>query len=345
VDSPARLRTVLTWLAVCATAAAALALLDYHGLRPLPKLPPPPGKVVTPVEEEEEDYFAPPVRRVVGTGLFQDPNDLCVLLVVALVLALYRLLDARSGRGRFLWLAPLALFAYGFARTQSRGGLLALVAGVGVLVRLRYGWGRALLLGALALPALGAVLGTRQTEISVSTETGRERVQLWSAALTMLRESPVFGKGMNHFTDTYSHVAHNSYLHAFAELGLFGGALFLGAVYLAVWPLYRLGGPAPAPLGRAPPMREITDPELSAMRPFLAGAVAAYAAGMMTLTLCYIIPTYTVLTLAAVFLSLARTRPPTPPQVFTGGLAGRLVLVAGAFLLVMQVTVRLLFRG
>jgi O-antigen ligase len=339
VDSPARLRALLTWLGVFTAAAAALAVLDYHGVLALPKLPPPPGK--------EAVVRGPDgAARMVGTGLFQDPNDLCVLLVVGIVLALHKHSDRRAGPLRLLWLGPLGLFAYGFSLTQSRGGLLALAAGLGVTVRLRYGWGRALLLGAVALPVLGAVLGARQMQISTDAETATERIQLWSDGLVMFRQAPLFGVGMNHYGDGSTHAAHNSYLHAFAELGLLGGGLFLGAVYLAVRSLYSLTWPPPPPPGRPTgPPRLVLDPELRHLYPYLAGMVTAYATGMLTLSLTYIAPTYTVLGLAAAFLPLASTRPPQVPEGFDARLVLRLGLLSVAFLAGMQVFVRVFFQG
>jgi hypothetical protein len=342
VDSPARLRTFLTCFAAFTAVVALLAIFDYHGIRKLPEVAPAPGTEVDPYEPPAPGLLG----RMIGTGLFQDPNDLCVLLVVAMVLALYRLADVSGGLLRWLWLVPLALFAYGFFRTQSRGGLLALMLGMGVMIRLRYGWGRALLIGALALPVLLALLGARQLDISTSTNTGQTRIQLWSDALVMFRGAPVFGVGANHFLDNSSHVAHNSYLHAFAELGMLGGALFLGTFYLAVWCLFRYtAAPAPLPGQPAPPPREIVDPELRAMHPFLAGAVTAYATGMLTLSLNYVTPTYTMLGLAAVFLSLARARPAVPPVRFDVNLLGRFGLLAVGFLIAMQIFVRLSFQG
>jgi O-antigen ligase len=297
-------------------------------------------------EEEEEEEPNPLSKRVVGTGLFRDPNDLCVLLVASMILAFYRLTDRSASLARLLWLLPLALFAYGFTRTQSRGGLLALMAGMGVMVYLRYGWARLVLIGAVAVPVLGAVLGARQMELSANTETGQERIQLWSMALTLLKQHPIFGVGMHHFTDHESHVAHNSFLHAFAELGLVGGTVFLSAAFLALWSLYKLTLTPPALPGRpSPPPREITDPVLRGMFPFLAGAVATWASGMMTLTLTYVMPTYTLLGLTVAFLSLATTNPPTRPERLDARLLVRLGLVTVLFLLSMQVFVRATFRG
>src|SRR5262249_34255234 len=153
--------------------------------------------------------------------------------------------------------------------------------------------------------------------------------------------SPFFGAGVDEFAKETGHVAHNSYLHCFSELGFLGGVCFLGASYLAVWGLYRLSRPAPPgrPGGR-PVGRQILDPELRALYPYLAGAVTSYAVGMLTLTLCYVVPTYTVFGLAVAFLAQAATRPATPQPRFDPQLVLRLAGLGLCFLACVHVFVR-----
>ena len=52
------------------------------------------------------------------------------------------------------------------------------------------------------------------------------------------RQSPVFGIGKNRFGEEAGQVAHNSFVHAFTELGPLGGMVFLGAFYLAMRALW-----------------------------------------------------------------------------------------------------------
>src|ERR1700738_4236377 len=87
--------------------------------------------------------------RLVGTGGFADPNDLCLVLVMGLLICLYELGEKRWGFGRFGWLAPLVLIGHAVARTESRGGFLALLAGLLVLCRARFGLGKTLVLAGI----------------------------------------------------------------------------------------------------------------------------------------------------------------------------------------------------
>jgi O-antigen ligase len=343
VTTPRRVRTLMAWVALFAVISAALTVLDWHKVITLPRPQFLKGVAVPPTDL---DGAAPSkdIGRLVGVGLFQDPNDLCLFLIVGLILVLSRLADRRDGL-RLLWLPALPLLGYAFVLTQSRGGLLALLAGLGLLIRLRYGLARAVLLGALGLPVLLTLLAGRQTDISVNATTGQSRIQLWSDGLMMFRSSPLFGVGVDEYAKEAGHVAHNSYLHCFSELGFFGGVCYLGAWCLAVWGLSQFARPAPRARPGGPRVeREILDPELRDLYPFLAGAVAAYAVGMLTLTLCYVVPTYTVLGLAVTFLAQADTRPATPQPRFDLQLVVRLAVLGLCFLACMQVFVRLFFR-
>ena len=79
--------------------------------------------------------------------------------------------------------------------TQSRGGLLALLAGLVVFLIARFGWRAALGVGLVVVPALLAVLGGRQTALSTDEGTGQQRIQIWSDAIMLMREAPLFGVG------------------------------------------------------------------------------------------------------------------------------------------------------
>jgi hypothetical protein len=330
VTTPARLRIFIGCMAFYSAAVVVLAALDFYEVIELPRI----------LEQgrDTEDV----VRRLYGPGIFQDPNDICTLIVTCLVLVLGLLADRRGGVLRWAFLVPLAVFVWGFYLTKSRGGLLSLLAGLGTFTLLRYGWRRAILLGLLGFPVLLAMLGGRQTEISASTQTGQERIQLWSDAMVMFRANPLFGVGEGRFIETSIHVAHNSYLQSFAELGMFGGVLFLAAAYLSVFGLYRLA--RPVAVGRQAVVPEIVDPGLRQLYPFVAGAVAAWCTGMMTLTLNNIVITYAVLGLASNFQEMAVTRPKLPALRFDFALLVRVVGLSLVFLVLMFVFIRLTFQ-
>jgi hypothetical protein len=329
VTTPARLGQFLFWLVIFAAALALLAVLQYHDLIQFPTL-----KTLQAIEKDQASGRDIVVRRLQATGPFHDPNDLCVLLVIGILLSLYWLTDRCLGLARFVWLASLGLFFYALALTQSRGGLLALLGGLLVFLRLRFGWTLTLVMGACGLPVLFLALAGRQTELSATTGTGQERIQIWSDGLMLFRDAPLFGVGMNKYDESVGHVAHNSYLQAFAELGVFGGILFIGGFACALGSLRRLGLKG----------RQILQPELRRLHPYLAGALAGYAVGMLSLTLNYIVPTYMMLGLAAGYCQMTPVRPPLQASRFDLRLVGRFVWISLLFLAGIYLFVRVFFQ-
>ncbi|HWG41386.1 MAG TPA: O-antigen ligase family protein [Gemmataceae bacterium] len=297
VSTPGRLRAFLLCFVLFAAVVAGLAVLQYHEIIKLPNLNPTKDNMANAATGQETVIY-----RLKGTGPFQDPNDLSILMVICILQTLYWLTDRRSGLLRLVMLGPLLLFAYALARTQSRGGMLALLAGLGVFMRMRFGWVQSLLIGAVLMPGLLLVFAGRQTNLSTASGTGQERIQIWSDGLVLFREAPLFGVGRDEIGKSIGHVAHNSYLQAFVELGLLGGFFYVSAFALALESFYRLSAGG----------RCILDPELRRLYPYLFGMITAYAVGMMSLTLNFIIATYVMLGLAIVYRRMTITSPPAP---------------------------------
>jgi putative inorganic carbon (hco3(-)) transporter len=329
VDSPARLRRFL-WLLVGFTVVlTVLALLQYHDLIDVPSLQSVGDQEVDAATGEEYT-----VLRLCSTGIYNDPNDLCLILLVTMGICLYGLGDRRAGPLRYLWLAPLVLFGYALTKTHSRGGFLALLAAMMVLFHARFGWRKAIPLAMVALPAAFVLFAGRQTNISTSDDTGQDRIQLWAQGFALLRQSPLFGIGQNRYAEEVGLVAHNSFIHGFTELGVFGGSLFTGIFYCALSALHRLG----------PSQMLIPDPELRRLRPYLMAIVAAYAAGLLTISRNYIVPTYMIFGLVNVYLRLATEGSPLRPPRFDLGFVQRLGTISVVFIITAYFFVRTFAR-
>ena len=323
VRTPGQLRRFLALVVDLATFLTVLALLRYFGFIDLP------GSPAVDDHEVDAEGMEYVVRRLCSVGIFNDPNDLALILVTSMAAGLYLLGDARSGLLRARWVAAVGLFGYALALTHSRGGFLALLAGSMVLSHARFGVWKSIPLAAVALPVMFLLFAGRQTELSVGGDTGQDRIQLWSQGLAALRGSPVFGIGAGRCADVIGVVAHNSFVHAFVELGFLGGALFAGAFDAALRGLFRAWVPKTAD-GR----------ELARLRPFLASVVAAYAAGMMSLSRVYIVPTFLVLGLADVFLRLQSVDDPAADRSNHGSFLGRLLIVGTVSLCGIYVFIR-----
>lgn len=295
VDSARKL--AVTFLVVIATvfAVTVLAVLQHHGLVNLPAM--------ASVAAHSADADGPGVlMRLCGVGVFNDPNDFALVLVTAGVLCVYGLNEPRAGAGRYLLLFPLALFGYALLLTHSRGGLLSAAGALLAFLPARFGWRNALPLACVLLPVLLALFWGRQTSINLGDpdDTFQARLALWSESLDAFRSAPIFGIGQGRLTDVIGQVTHNSYLHAFAEMGLVGGTAFVGAFYLAIRGLWRA---APA------------DPEVARARPYMLALTVGFAAGLLSLSRCYTVPTQLNLALATSYLVLAsRSGPVIVPR-------------------------------
>lgn len=326
VDSPQRMRAFLFWLLGCIVVTVGLALLQYYAVIDLPAL--------TALQQSEIDpatgmvYTFPRLR---STGIFNDPNDLSMIAVAGIAIAAYFLTDQDGGNSRLAAWLGLAACGYALLLTRSRGGLLALMAALGMLFQSRYGWRKAIWAAAVAMPALMLVAGGRQADIGGAMErgTGQERIKLWSQGMGMLRSSPLFGIGQNHFADEAGLVAHNSYVHCFGELGLFGGAIFLGMFFYAIRALYQLPQDQLAEI----------DPETARLRPYLLAMVSGCAASMLTISRPYVLPTYLTLGLAASFLgqlqpALGLAEQPLGKQLIKHVAGASLAMLAATYLFV-----------
>lgn len=290
VNTPERLRAFLKTVAVCATAMISLCVLDYVGWYELPAIE----------HVSDRDGVAATgdtirVLRMRGMGIFRDPNDISMLIVASGALAAYFLTDKSSSLWRFAWAPALGVLVFGLFCTRSRGGLLAAGAAGLILMLSRYGRKAAVAFGILGVCLLSLVAG-RQGSIELDEGTGQERIQLWREGMAAIKSSNLlFGIGEGLYSDVAGLVAHNSFVHAYVELGLFGGTLFFGGFFFAILALYRM---------QRPPVR-LLHPELARFHPYLAAVLAGWCTGMLSLSRCYVVPTYLVLGTVAAYVNLA----------------------------------------
>jgi O-antigen ligase len=331
VDTPKRLRSLIRWLVVFTLVLAALALGHYHGFFRIESLEAVQQADINP--DTGEIYSFP---RLCSTGVFNDPNDLSMILAEATIASVYFLESTTRGLGRWLWLVPIGVFLYALQLTYSRGGLIGFCLGLVILFHARFGWKKTFAISVVALPVLVALFGGRMTRIDVgnTSDTSQHRIQLWSHGFDLLREAPIFGVGMNTFADRAGLVAHNSFVHTYAELGFVGGTLFAGAFYAAITGLIRLGQPGVAFFDRA----------TMQLRPYVLAMTCSYCACMFSLSRPYTITTYTALGIAAAHLQIAGRWSSAGSVQFDQRFVQRLFCVGIACVLFLYVFVRLFVR-
>ncbi len=189
-----------------------------------------------------------------ATGPLDDPNDLAYVLVAALLLTVA--FTPSGTPARIALILAVIVMAVAITTTVSRGGLIALVAGlIWVLLRravsvktVLFSTAFAGLVAAALIEALNAwpLIVKALSEKQYIAETNIDlRLSRWQAAARMFAHHGLFGVGPGGFREHYvvasnlaeiseqTPVAHNMYLEVAAELGVIGLAVFVGLIVLA----------------------------------------------------------------------------------------------------------------
>ena len=184
-----------------------------------------------------------------GTSL-GDPNDLSLVLSFPMSYAVA--FAATRGTGKMktlLGLIGFVIFIWAILSTQSRGGLLATIAVMGIF-GLRIIKSKLLLISvaSFGLVILIAVAGISDRKSGGAAEEGIDqsamgRIHAWEAAFFMALRNPMTGVGLSMFLDNYwnyathsraqgkAHVTHSTWFQVMAESGFFGLGLFLFLIY------------------------------------------------------------------------------------------------------------------
>jgi O-antigen ligase len=244
---------------------------------------------------------APVVRRIRALGFLHDPNDLAQALAAALPFVFLEWRSRRPLRNVCLVIAPAAVITGGILLTRSRGGLVALGAMVlasGLYVGSRF-------LSTFVVAAIGLTLVPTLAVMRVyarADESSLGRVQAWSEGLQMIKSSPVWGVGYGGYTDYSPLVAHNSFLHCFAELGFVGYFLWLGIIVATFDDLIALYRGAAGTQGRATE----ADRELGRWPAAAALALIGFLAGALFLSRAYTTTLFVFLALPTALADVAR---------------------------------------
>lgn len=331
VDTPARFRWFVMGTVTCSVVMVSLCVIDYLGWVDYTFV-----THVTDRDGEDVTGAVELVWRMRGTGIFEDPNDISLLIVASTILCFYFMNDLSFSFLRWLWILPVIILMTGLICTRSRGGVLSGGAAFLTYVLLRYGRGWSVLAGALGMLALPVIAG-RQGEIDIEDGTGQERIQMWAEGLDAIKSPDIlFGIGQGMYADLAGLVAHNSYVHAFVELGFFGGTFFFGCFFFAGLALYRV----------TDPNLRLQHPELRRFAPYMAAILAGWGVGLFSLSRCYVVPTYMVIGMAASFISLAgpRLAPACRLIAWNKTHVQRLVVCSGMLLAFLYVFVKVFAR-
>ena len=175
----------------------------------------------------------PGVFQSIAFGIFDDPNDLCTVFIIAIPI-LYAIFRAEKNPiQRTLALAGIPLVGYGAYCTNSRGGVMGVF---GMLVA--YAIGRTknktwrLIMAVFAISFVSVVAPSRFGK----GLAGGGRLVPWGDGIAAWKSHPIFGVGDGDFGSYSSEgkVAHNTYIHALTEWGVVGYTPFVLLIYMTV---------------------------------------------------------------------------------------------------------------
>ncbi len=243
------------------------------------------------------------MRSVLG-----DPNDLSLVLLFPLSFAVALALTRGTGAlGRLLGCCGSVMIVLAILATQSRGGLLGIVAVTGVFAARRIR-NKAVLFG-------GGGIGGRQSggagEAGMVDESAMGRLEAWIAAWRMAVGRPLTGVGLDCYVpnfffysdwwEGFAKAVHSTWFAVLAEGGF-------PAFFVFIWMVVRVARSALASSAALSPERSgaAYEPADYAMAQAVLSGVAGFVVSGTFLTQAFTWPIYILLALAAAIPQRAR---------------------------------------
>ncbi len=190
------------------------------------------------------------IGRAIGSVL-GDPNDLALVLMFPVAFAISLLLTDGIGKGtKFLGLITTLVLFFAVIATQSRGGLLGILAIFGVYAYRRiHSKMLFFTLAIISTIVLFVVAGISDRASGGLAETGIDasamgRLYAWQAAFGMALNNPFSGVGINNFYANYyfysphwdglNHAVHSTWFGVLAEMGFLGLIVFITTITMLI---------------------------------------------------------------------------------------------------------------
>lgn len=173
------------------------------------------------------------MERATYIGVFGDPNDLGMFLLVCIPITLMFLQDAKGFWSKNLYRAVLIFLFVGIYYTNSRGTLVGIMLLFTIMFWKKYGTGKAMLALLPALPAALFVM-SKFRKIDSNEQSAEDRIYAWYDGFQMFMANPLFGVGKGNFVDEHGLTAHNSYILVLGETGFIGFVVWMSALFLTL---------------------------------------------------------------------------------------------------------------
>tara|TARA_B110000116_G_scaffold128288_1_gene111274 strand:+ start:4555 stop:5544 length:990 start_codon:yes stop_codon:yes gene_type:complete len=188
------------------------------------------------------------IGRDIGSSI-GDPNDLSLVLLMPFSYAISLLITSKIALfHRLLGLVTAVTLFSAIIATQSRGGLLGILAVVGMVGYQRIKSKTLLFgIGGIFACALFIFAGISGRQSGGAAEAGLDqsamgRIHAWEAAIGMAMDNPITGVGLENFYNNYwfytpswdgkNHVVHSTWFGVLAETGFVGLFVFLTMVII-----------------------------------------------------------------------------------------------------------------
>jgi putative inorganic carbon (hco3(-)) transporter len=258
------------------------------------------------------------IARDIGSVL-GDPNDLSLVLLFPLGFAACLVAYPTGWLNKIIGMVGTALIIWAIVCTQSRGGFLGIIATFGVIgFRVVKSKGLFIAVGCIMALALFAGMGISKRASGGAAEQGIDesamgRIYAWQAAWKMAATKPLYGVGLNNFTDSYyaytphwdgmNHAVHSTWFNVLAETGFPGFIAFVTMIVTCIRSSYK--SMTSLNTARAPPI-------VRAMSLALVAGLISFCVAGTFLTQGFTWPIYILLALTTAMAKYARDYTPEP---------------------------------
>ena len=179
------------------------------------------------------------LQQVRYIGIFNDPNDMGMFLIMNLPFAAYFFVTGKGGFSKLISASVFVLLLVGVYWTGSRGSMIGAFAVFFAFFYIKFGKIVSVLLGILAIPA-GFIAMMSFRSIDAKDASAMDRLTAWYEGIQMVKYRPLFGFGKNRFLEYHSKVAHNSFVTIMSELGVIGYTLWMAFFIFIFYMLFRI---------------------------------------------------------------------------------------------------------